>query len=354
MYDTYVGIPETFQELCGWKPDEFSDLLGDVMDVLRKPRILRRAGIGTELQARRRRRQPFKYRPEERLFHFLVYLRQYTELRKFAAYYNLSFTACWTDFEWLRQELVVHPALVGEVEWPDVAARATTRAALVGCGALPAGFEQCAAIVDGTKDPAFKPSERTAQAADFSKNKGFGKTHLLVTDLFGKPIHVEAGLWGNRNDRGLWRLSDIYQRPDAFLTPEEDMLADGIFQSSLHCKTAKTAIIPSSSRQLKAAAPGDRAALRTHNRKQRHLRVVIEQTLGMIKQYKIVANKTRGRLETQGLYFVLCTQLTARAMRVRNAYPRGQKWLNQAGEYEEWERELGENLYVDPEDPDAY
>ena len=73
----------------------------------------------------------------------------------------------------------------------------------------------------------------------------------------------------------------------------------------------------------------------------------------MIGHFKIVGNtKYRGNLNDQGENFLLCAQLTARMMRIRDSYPRGKKFLE--GRKEEWEVELGEGLYVDPADPEAY
>ena len=75
----------------------------------------------------------------------------------------------------------------------------------------------------------------------------------------------------------------------------------------------------------------------------------------MIKKWAIVGDTVfRGSLDQQGENFLLCTQLTARLMRVRDQYPRGKKWLN--GEKEEWEEAWERNgwLYSDPLHPDLY
>ncbi len=92
------------------------------------------------------------------------------------------------------------------------------------------------------------------------------------------------------------------------------------------------------------------------NRQQRRLRTVNEQTFGIISQYKIVGNTVyRADVATQGLNFLLCTQLTARTMRIRGSYPRGRRWLASGGkELELWERELGDFLWVDPSNPEQY
>ena len=81
--------------------------------------------------------------------------------------------------------------------------------------------------------------------------------------------------------------------------------------------------------------PRVRKGRRAWNRRQRRLRVVVEQTFGIIKQWKVVGNVVwRMDYELQGKNFLLATLLTARLMRVRNSYPRGEKWLKREGDDE--------------------
>ena len=352
MFSTYIDQADRFKEECGWTPDEFRGLLADVRPVLLRARDA--DGNYTRLQNIRRRSRAFRYSPEERLFAFLAYMRQYRPLRAMAKQYGISFNALRADVKWLRDQLVAHPALVQEVQWPSAAERAETRRLLVAANLLPDGFEEAVAIGDGAKTPAQKPRDREAEAADYNGNKGYGKTHMMYTDLWGKPVRVEAGLWGHHNDRGLHKLSDFYNNPDKYLSPGENLLLDGIFQGELHKNTEKGALIPADRAQIAAARnPARRAALKASNRQQRRLRVPVEQTIGIIKQYKVVSHhKFRGDVRDQGTWWMLATQLTARTMRLRNSYPRGRKWLR--GELEEWERELGEYLEVDPLAPELY
>ena len=354
IYAIYIEIPDRFKEECGWSPTEFHDLLNDVRDVL----VLARnhSMDYTDAENRRRRRRAFKYRPEERLFAFLVYLRRYPALRSFSIYYGLGYTALWADIKWLRAKLVTHEALKSEIAWPSAQERSSQRQLLVDAGLLPPAWSSAVAIFDGTKDPAEKPRDHEKELADYNGNKGFGKTHMLGTDLFGKPIYLEAGLCGNHNDRGLWVQTSIYREPESYLSADENALMDGVFQGELHSRTTRGALIPASKAAIASGRTFDeRQALRGANRQQRRLRVVIEQTIGIISQYDIIGRgKYRGSVETQGLNFLLCTQLTARTMRLRNSYPRGRHWLTSGGELEQWEREMGDYLYVDPSAPDLY
>ena len=351
MYEDLIGTPDRFEALCGWTPDEFRDLLADVRDVFLKPRDT--YGLYTEDENMSRRRRKFKHSPAERLLAFLVYLRTYPPLRKFNVYWGLCPMALWEDIKWLREQLVQHPALAAEIAWPSAAERAETRRMLTRCGALPPGFENAVAIADGTKDWA----DQAAFDKDNIRNKGYGKTHMLLPDLFGKPIYCEAGLDGNRNDRGLWKTTAIYRHPQRYLCGDENILMDGVFQGNLHAETDGGAIIPANAPLMATADAAVQRQLRASNRKQRYLRAVIEQTNGMIKQYKIVGNVAyRADVEEQGLNWTLCTQLTARTMRVRDKYPRGQKFIDQAGDLEDWEQALQmmNRLYVDQQQPGLY
>ena len=91
------------------------------------------------------------------------------------------------------------------------------------------------------------------------------------------------------------------------------------------------------------------------NRSQRYLRCPIEQVFGHIKQWDIVGEGVLRRdVKQQGENFLVCTQLSGRMMRIRNAYPRGDRWL--VGEMEDCEREYKEAgwLYSDPLHPELY
>jgi hypothetical protein len=108
-------------------------------------------------------------------------------------------------------------------------------------------------------------------------------------------------------------------------------LFDGIFQCPLHIDTNEPGVLPAGAVELKAAPAPMRLKLKKMNKSQRYLRCPIEQTFGHIKQWGIVGESIfRGNLDQQGDNFVLCMQLSARMMRVRGKYPRGDRWL--AGE----------------------
>jgi hypothetical protein len=171
---------------------------------------------------------------------------------------------------------------------------------------------------------------------------------------FLQPILGEFGIQGNENDAGAYQLTRLYQHPDEYLLPNHQGLFDGVFKQHLHCQTDKQGILPAAAAEL-ARAPtlAARNKLKKYNRVQRRLRVVIEQTFGMIKQWGLVGNTVyRGDLELQGINFLLCTMLTAWLMESRDSYPRGKKWQND--QLEEWERSMEQWLEIDPLYPDLY
>ena len=221
-------------------------------------------------------------------------------------------------------------------------------------GVLPRGLDDATFICDGTKDLGKRSRIYAQQELDYSALKGHGKSHLLFCDLFGKPLHVAAGIQGNENDRGAYLLTKIYQHPSDYLLPHHSGLFDGVFRGSLHCNTTENGILPFNAADLRnAATVARRSEMRMFNRKQRRLRVVVEQLFGLIKQFGLVGNSVyRGDLELQGENFLLCTQLTAFLLEERGTYPRGRRWANELKE--DWEIEMGNWLDVDPLYPDLY
>jgi hypothetical protein len=352
-YDSYIRAPEAFTNLCGHGPAEFEDLHNDVLDVLR---LSRNSDCRfTEEENGLRKKRHFKFSSRERLFHFLMFCRHYPTFRKGGADVGMSKAALRGDFVWLRAQLKVHPLLVAEVQWPGPAALEAERLLLVEAGLLGPGFETCVYMCDGTKDLGRRNAHYGHKHEPDYSQKGNGKTHLLFTNLFGKPMMCAAGIQGCENDPAAYQMTHIYRDPDAYLLPNHSGLFDGVFQNALHVNTTEPGVLPASQPELRKAAPPMRKMLARMNKQQRHLRCPIEQTFGMIKQWGIVSDTVfRGSLDQQGDNFLLCTQLTARLMRVRDQYPRGAKWMR--GEKEAWEEEWERDgwLYIDPLHPELY
>ena len=116
-FDTFILLPDKFQQECGFKPAEFLKLLGEVEDVMHLCRDSE--GLYGQALNRQRRARRFKYSPRERLFIFLCYCRQYgsNSFRRMANAWSWSHAMVFVDFIWLRSNLVAHPALVSRVSW---------------------------------------------------------------------------------------------------------------------------------------------------------------------------------------------------------------------------------------------
>ena len=172
-----------------------------------------------------------------------------------------------------------------------------------------------------------------------------------------QPLHVEAGIQGNENDRGAYMLTDVYKYPDMYLLDNHNGLVDGVFKGPLHSKPdAKEFSTPFNQAEINAApTPAAKNKLKKYNRVQRRLRVVIEQLFGRIKQWGLVGNVVyRGDVELQGINFLLCTQLEAWIMEMRDSYPRGARWAQDM--LEPWEQSgpLARWLEVDPLEQECY
>ena len=289
--------------MCGFTPVEFDNLYEDVADALAAPR---------KRDCKSGKARAGKYTNPERLFNFLRYCRTYPPFDKYGAVLHYSTTALFADFINLRSRLVEHPKLQSEVKWPSAAERDAMIDAHMVAEHTPPGFEGCFATCDGTKDLSKRYRSWAKQLADYSGNKGHGKTHLMVslpmchvpvgdeqrlrslfespqwTDLYGKVIRIDAGWEGRGNDLTAYTRCDPYLRPEEFFThdatrlaagkPVEKILMDGIFKGPLHSGTERGATIPFNVTQVRSVTGPYKAAYRKYNRLQRRLRVVIEQT----------------------------------------------------------------------------
>jgi hypothetical protein len=74
-YDSYIRAPEAFTNLCAFTPGEFEDLHNDVLDVLQLSR--NSSCLFTDEENALRKKRHFKFSSRERLFHFLMFCRQY-------------------------------------------------------------------------------------------------------------------------------------------------------------------------------------------------------------------------------------------------------------------------------------
>jgi hypothetical protein len=178
MYEFAVMRPERFVELVRFTPIEFEDLHTEVYDALELTRNLYHQFTDEENSLRRKRR--YKYSSRERLFHFLYLCKHYPKVSTASEHTNLTRSAVFIDFVWLRRQLSTHPTLVMECQWGTPEALEDERVMLVRAGLIEPPFENCVAMCDGSKDLARRNAHwNRTNEPDYSQ-KGNGKSNMLV------------------------------------------------------------------------------------------------------------------------------------------------------------------------------
>ncbi|CAM9656311.1 unnamed protein product [Hapterophycus canaliculatus] len=181
----------------------------------------------------------------------------------------------------------------------------------------------------------------------YSHNKGLCYSHIIYTDVRGKIIRVET-VAGRLSDRAAHTASQLFLQPGEFLAYGKTGMGDGNYRGDAKWDMPNFKMcVPFE------ASPYLSVANKNFNSMQRRVRVVVENSLGQINRWKIIGD---GRFEHQRDFeahvFELCARLTPRIMRVRNAYPRSERWV--INELEAWEAELGVFLWMDPDHVASY
>jgi len=126
---------------------------------------------------------------------------------------------------------------------------------------------------------------------------------------------------GGLSDRGAHTSSRVFLYPQEFLSPGEVGMGDGNYRGTARSDSnALQMCVPYPQPSLGVLAP----AARRFNSEQRRFRVVVENTIGQIKKFKVVGNGKafRHRRDVEKDVFNVCARLTARIMRVRDANTR--------------------------------
>jgi len=351
----YIADPNRFRSLCGLNPDEFADLLAVVKEQMLQPRNGFCEFDDQQQSGRKPRPNGRKLQPDEELFVFLYYMRCYPNkgFAQMETIFGWAHSAADSSFRHLLRIFAHNTTspLVDEITWPSDNERQRHRDLLRAAG-IPESFLVVVGFVDGVKQLKNMNIKNQQQSKEYNQ-KGVGRNHLVWVDWFGKIIRVECGFQGSENDRGMYNCSDFSGNYNLFLNDDETVGGDAIFQGP---KGAGSRGLPIS--QPDVFAPFNIPALRQnpnrklYNRLMHRYRVVVEQSIGSIKQWKSVSIPYRGGIEDQAFFWLVASRLTAYLMRVRNKYPRGENFLKK--ELEEWEEELGEFLWYDLLFPDLY
>lgn len=153
------------------------------------------------------------------------------------------------------------------------------------------------------------------------------------------------------NDRGAHLASRVYTHPEEFLSDNEVGMGDGAYAGVARSDSSELYMCVPYKKPAHGDLTGDE---RRFNTEQRRYRVVVENTIGQIKKWKVVGNGKafRHRRDFEADVFNVCARLTARIMRVRDRYPRSSAWIGMVRET--WETKLGIHYYWDYEDPRSY
>lgn len=150
------------------------------------------------------------------------------------------------------------------------------------------------------------------------------------------------------SDRAAHCASEVYLQADSLLSDGETGMGDGNYRGPARAGDNVTQMcVP---HQNNGHLTQEQ---KSFNSRQRRFRVVVENTIGQIKKWKIVGGKAfRHERNFEVTVFDVCARLTARIMRVRDKYPRSADWVG--NQITDWEAKLGIFLWMDAEDPGSY
>ncbi|CAM9325512.1 unnamed protein product [Ectocarpus sp. 13 AM-2016] len=346
-----------FQRNTGFRRNEFDDFYtaqgGDEGHLFRVPRDIDGQFTPAENSARRTIKGTLRYR--DRVLCWLMMLRRGCCFHEMTTLFGPGESTFCRDFLWMTIQAATLPCLVDEIAWPSMEERQAQAAFLA--ATFHPRLANVAYIADGTKGAAMRnPTEpkdgrpkvrRAVHGQHYSHNKGLGYSHIVYVNARGKPIRVET-VSGRLSDRAAHTASRLFLEPDAFLTLGETGMGDGNYRGDARMdSTGLEMCVPFQ------FSPNLTHEQRDFNSQQRRVRVVVENTIGQIKKFRVIGE---GRFDHQRDFephvFELCARLTARIMRVRNAYPRSEEWL--VNQVSTWESKLGVFLWMDPGDAASY
>ena len=155
---------------------------------------------------------------------------------------------------------------------------------------------------------------------------------------------------GSSSDRGAQLSSKVYFEPDPFLSGDKTGMGDGNYRGPARVGHDDLMVCVPHMRSANAVMS---ASQKRFNSQQRRFRVVVENTIGQIKKWKVIGGKAfRHQRYFKNKVFDVSAKLTARIMRVQNQYPRSRQWTTEV--MKGWKWKLGILLWVGPEDPGSY
>ncbi|CAM9921552.1 unnamed protein product [Scytosiphon promiscuus] len=350
IYEAWSNLtPCPFRRNTGFERAEFDAFYeeqgGDSGHLFKVPRNHQGQYTPEQNEGRRRIKGTLRYR--DRVLCWLMMLRTGCFYHELETMFGPGQSTFCRDLLWMTIQATTLPCLANEIVWTSYEERRAQASFLA--GAIHPALGSVGYIADGTKAPMRNPTEpkdgrpkvrKQVHREHYSHNKGLGYSHIIYTD-------VET-VAGRLSDRAAHTASQLFLQPGEFLAYGETGMGDGNYRGDARWDMPNLKMcVPFE------ASPHLSIANKNFNSMQRRARVVIENSIGQIKKWRIIGD---GRFEHQRDFephvFELCARLTARLMRVRNAYPRSERWvLNQL---ESWEAKLGVFLWMDPDDAASY
>ncbi len=254
--------PEGFRRLTGIKRTTF-----DVMTTM-----LREAEVRLKAQGGK----PNKLSIADRLLMTLEYLREYRTYFHISRSYGISESACYRNIRWVEDTLIKD----GTFSLPG-------RKAL-----LKSDVEYEIVLIDATETPIERPKKKQRNFYSGKKKKHTIKTQLVV-DKKAKAIICTSFSNGKCHDFRLFKESGVH------LHPKTKSLTDTGYQGihELH---------PNS--ELPKKRTKNNPLTKEDKKKNRELsseRILNENVIGMVKRFKIIADRYRNRRKRFGLRFNL-------------------------------------------------
>lgn len=248
-YDVY--------ECTGLYQDDFEEVYGNVRDAIRLPR-----NNGTRITKT-------SMSPMLRLMVVLQYLRQHLRFATIKQLYDTSKTHTSNDLWHIIPKLYVR---LNEINLPLFW--------------NPHLFEQVSGSIDCSSHFRYRVHPRQGEWYRYDKH-GFFFSAQVIVDLRGIILHVKLGM-GHNNDKAMLNMSGF----------KEYLCAHGVRWLADGGYSFEYLVTPNKHKSA------------SWNNMQKALRSVVETTIGMVKLYRLAAERVTISPELQSMCLMICYQLT--------------------------------------------
>ncbi|WP_109234880.1 IS5 family transposase [Orientia tsutsugamushi] len=253
---------EKFRRLTGVRKGIFSKMV----DILSKADGLKKSKGGRKN----------KLNLEEQLLMALEYLREYHTYFHIGQNYGISESSAYKAVKWVEDTIVKHPNF-----------------ALPGCKALmKSDMNYEVVLIDATETPIERPKKKQKFYYSGKKKRHTLKTQIVLDKKTHQVICTDF-LNGKKHDFRLFKKFKI------LIHPKVKVITDTGYQGIQ--KIHNNSELPKKKSKKNPLTKNDKK----NNRRLAAARVVNENVIGMLKRFKIIADKYRNRRKRFGLRFNL-------------------------------------------------